>query len=414
MSDKSSRAGSTVAVAAASRRRPWEELPEDAFSVWKPELPTLAVEIIAAIRDEVPAYSRPFEGAFGENVARGVEEALRRFGDRRGSGGGESTSVYLALGRGESREGRSLEALLAAYRVGARVAWRRLAASGVAAGMKPQTLALLAEGLFAYIDELSAESAEGYAREQAQRAGETERRREACVRLLLRDPPASRRTIADAAEAAAWTVPSAVAVVVWPLAGGRRPLARLPLGTLTMAVEAVWCAVVPDPAGPGRRDELAGALEGTPAGLGTAVAPPDAGRSLRRALGALTLAQERGADAFVAADEERTTLLLRAEPSLVDEIAAARLLPLAGETVRSRARLEETLLAWLRHEGNATAAGAELGVHGQTVRYRLGRLRELFGDTLEDPDARFELELALRAGARHVHRGAGPGPAAAR
>jgi DNA-binding PucR family transcriptional regulator len=31
------------------------------------------------------------------------------------------------------------------------------------------------------------------------------------------------------------------------------------------------------------------------------------------------------------------------------------------------------------------------------VRYRLARLRERFGETLEDPDARFELELALRA-----------------
>ena len=31
------------------------------------------------------------------------------------------------------------------------------------------------------------------------------------------------------------------------------------------------------------------------------------------------------------------------------------------------------------------------------MRYRLTRLRELFGDALEDPEARFELELALRA-----------------
>jgi DNA-binding PucR family transcriptional regulator len=41
---------------------------------------------------------------------------------------------------------------------------------------------------------------------------------------------------------------------------------------------------------------------------------------------------------------------------------------------------------------------AELGVHPQTVRYRLRQLRELFGTALEDPDARFELALALRSG----------------
>jgi len=34
------------------------------------------------------------------------------------------------------------------------------------------------------------------------------------------------------------------------------------------------------------------------------------------------------------------------------------------------------------------------------VGYRLGQLRELFGPALEDPQARFELELALRAGVR--------------
>ena len=43
------------------------------------------------------------------------------------------------------------------------------------------------------------------------------------------------------------------------------------------------------------------------------------------------------------------------------------------------------------------AAASELRVHPQTVRYRLARLRELLGDTLEEPDARFELEAALRA-----------------
>ena len=44
------------------------------------------------------------------------------------------------------------------------------------------------------------------------------------------------------------------------------------------------------------------------------------------------------------------------------------------------------------------AVAAELGVHPQTVRYRLRQLRELFGTRLEDPEARFELSLALRVG----------------
>ena len=47
--------------------------------------------------------------------------------------------------------------------------------------------------------------------------------------------------------------------------------------------------------------------------------------------------------------------------------------------------------------GNAVAMAAELHVHPQTARYRVARLRELFGEDLDHPDARFELEIALRA-----------------
>ena len=49
------------------------------------------------------------------------------------------------------------------------------------------------------------------------------------------------------------------------------------------------------------------------------------------------------------------------------------------------------------HRGRTEAVAKALHVHPQTVRYRLARLRELFGPRLDDPDARFELELALRA-----------------
>src|SRR5690349_24185523 len=63
-----------------------------------------------------------------------------------------------ALGRGEARSGRSADALLAAYRVGARVAWREMAAVAVAAGADGESIASFAELVFAYIDELSTAS----------------------------------------------------------------------------------------------------------------------------------------------------------------------------------------------------------------------------------------------------------------
>ena len=80
--------------------------------------------------------------------------------------------------RGELRQGRTLDSLQAAYRVGARVAWRRLAAAARRAGVEPDVLSLLAESIFAYIDELSADSVEGYAEAQARLEDERRRRRQ--------------------------------------------------------------------------------------------------------------------------------------------------------------------------------------------------------------------------------------------
>jgi hypothetical protein len=383
----------------ARTERPWDSLPPELHDVLAPHLPALGDEIIAAIRAEVPPYARPLTGGFGENVHRGVTQALEQFvamAREPGTGREAGRRIYVALGRGEAREGRTLEALLSAYRVGARVAWRRLSQAGLEAELKPETLVLLAESIFAYIDELSAESAEGFAQEQAARAGESEARRAALVALVLAAQPADPAVVAAAADAAAWPVPALLAVAVWRAQEGRRPSSKLPLGSIAAPHDGLVAALVPDPEGPGRRAEVLGALRRTTAGLGTTVPVEKAPRSLRRATAALALAEERGSRGVLAADEHRTELLCRADRSLVAEIGADRLAPLAGETERSRERLQETLLAWLRRQGNVPAAAGDLHVHPQTVRYRMTRLRELLGDTLDDPDCRFELEAALR------------------
>jgi DNA-binding PucR family transcriptional regulator len=106
----------------------------------------------------------------------------------------------------------------------------------------------------------------------------------------------------------------------------------------------------------------------------------------------------------VLASEHLGALALHADPALVRELAVTRLAPLERLTPAAQARLQATLLAWLRRQGNVALVAAELHVHPQTVRYRLARLRECFGATLDDPDARFELELALRG---QAGRGAG-------
>ena len=122
----------------------------------------------------------------------------------------------------------------------------------------------------------------------------------------------------------------------------------------------------------------------------------DAGASVQRAGAALAL---DAPGPLVVADDHLATLLLGADRALGAELAHARLAPLAELTDNQRERMTETLRAWLDRPGQVQAVAATLGVHPQTVRYRLNRLRELFGERLEDPDARFELSLALRVAA---------------
>jgi hypothetical protein len=390
--------------------QPWHELPPAVAAVVRPLLPGLVDEIIAAV-GTVPAYQRPLEGDFGVGVRVGVEQALNHLVLEIEAGGPVPRSdVYRRLGRGEMRAGRSLDALLSAYRAGARVTWRRAAEAGEQSGLEPATLYLLAESIFAYIDVLSAESAEGYALEQTHIAGETELARRRLVRLLVRDPPAEPELVQAAAREAVWELPRTLAAVAIASEGGahgvdphavdpaRRPQpVRLPVGAITESVGEVVCAIVPDPDAPGRRRQLERAMRQARVrgGLGTTVAWGDAALSFGRARAALALAAVSG-ESLISAQDHAGELLLRADPLLAAEFATAELAPLSELSAGSRERLTATLAAWLDEQGRLGPAALRLGIHPQTARYRLARLRELFGDALDDPDTRFWLALALR------------------
>ncbi|MDQ3721396.1 MAG: helix-turn-helix domain-containing protein, partial [Actinomycetota bacterium] len=125
----------------------------------------------------------------------------------------------------------------------------------------------------------------------------------------------------------------------------------------------------------------------------------EAARSARRAraLALLLAAEEAPAGgAVVAAEERLADLVLHGDRDLGDDLAAVLLEPLASLSPSARGRLLDTLAAWLDHQGSAPRVAEALHVHPQTVRYRVGQLRELFGERLDDPRARFELSLAVR------------------
>jgi PucR C-terminal helix-turn-helix domain len=382
-------------------------LPPELANALRPALPDLAQHIIVAIGREVPAYARPLEGPFGRALRVGVERALSRFVDgieRPGAGDGGAREIYVALGRGEMRAGRSLDALLSAYRIGARLAWERFVAAGEAAGHEPRTLYRLASAIFDYIDGISAESVEGFTEERAAAEGERQRRRRALARLLARDD-VSGEEVHDLARLAAWTRPELIAALVVGDASGEEPDAdrlasRMGGGVIAAAEGTLAIAWVPDPQAPGRRAQLESGLDAVPAALGPTVALGRAPLSLARARAAHALVLDGVVDrgGLVVADEHLPALLLHGgDRSLAADLAAGALAPLDELRPGPRGRLRATLRAWLDHPGQVTRVAGELHVHPQTVRYRVAQLRELFGDRLEDPDARFELALALRA-----------------
>jgi hypothetical protein len=383
------------------------ELPPELATALRPALPDLAQEIIAAIGRDVPDYARPLEGPFGRALRVGVERALRRFVDAiedPASDDGGAREIYVALGRGEMRAGRSLDALLSAYRIGARRAWEHFVAAGEAAGHEPHTLYRLASAIFDYIDGISAESVEGFTQERAAAEGERQRRRRALARLLTRDDVVADE-VRDLARQAGWSRPATLAALVVGEVSGEEPDAdrvasRLGGGAIAVADGALTIAWVPDPQAPGRRAQLEAALDGAPAALGPAVAIERAPFSLARARATHALVLDGRVDGgpLVAADDHLPALLLHGgDGSLAADLAASALAPLDDLRPGARARLRATLRAWLDHPGQVTRVAGDLHVHPQTVRYRVAQLRELFGERLDDPDARFELALALRA-----------------
>jgi hypothetical protein len=364
-----------------SDERPWSELPRRLGDVLRPGLPALADEIIAAIAEAVPEYDRPLRGNFGRGIRTGVEQALAQFVDLLGAPeAAPRGGVYRALGRGEHRQGRTLDALQAAYRTGARVAWRRSGEAAARAGIGADDQRRLAEAIFAYIDQLAAESVAGYASAQARVAGEAERRRRRLVAALIEGQPEA--ALEAAGQDAGWPLPRLVAVIA--AGDAERIAARLGPG----AIAADEILVVADPEAPGSR--LRSVLEETPAGVGPTVEPAQAPLSHRLALAARALAS--GSPVF--ADDRLPDLMIAADEELAARLSDRALAPLAGD--RS-GRLTDTLRAWLDAQGHHPTVAAALHIHPQTVRYRLARLRERFGDVLDDPEGRLALQLAFRA-----------------
>ncbi len=369
-------------------------------------LPRMAERSVAAIIAEVPAYTDPFQGRMGQNIENAVQNSIGIFLRlaTRGEDVDPRTQLTVALdgayelGRGEARSGRSIDALLAAFRVGAREAWRELSAIAVGEGLSAQTVARFAELVFAYIDELSASSVSGHADELATAGRVRQRYLDRLTRQLLAGEPPE--TLAASAEAAAWEPPQTLTALLVPVAQLTRLATLLSPSTLYatddlpgLGSDESWAAVlVPD-----AHDKKRPALLAMLAGLRSVVGPPRPWAALQssylRAVRARHLTADN--DAVLDSDERLVQLVLSADRESVDDLRERALAPLAALGPKTVDRLAETLRSWLLNQGRRDAVAAELFVHPQTVRYRMNQIREAYGNALNDPETILELTVAL-------------------
>lgn len=366
----------------------------------RPHTGRLAAAIMREVQRSVPAYSRPRTGKFGKVFTEGVEQAVRHVIDSIGNPDivhNDWIELFRNRGRLEFMEGRSLDALQAAARIGARVAWQYVAPVLRKAGASPSVLAHSAEIIFAYVEELSATALEGYSETQMLAGGTIERRRRQLLDRLLSGTPTTSAALAGMSRGAGWTLPEEVAVVALERTRGDAdfPVELLDERVLVDLESSQPCLLTTHPKG--QLGPLTNRWNGWRAAVSPTVPLADAPAALRLARHALTLVRpDDDQDPVVWCQDQLTTLWLLGEDFLAAEMRRRTLAPLEALSGRQRVRLSETLLVWLETRGGAPEIARRLGVHPQTVRARLHQLRELFSDRLDSADERFGMRLALR------------------
>ncbi|WP_151775519.1 PucR family transcriptional regulator [Streptomyces abyssomicinicus] len=147
-------------------------------------------------------------------------------------------------------------------------------------------------------------------------------------------------------------------------------------------------------------------------GVSAPAGPTSVGAAYKQAVQALAVARRRGR---VLVEHEHlaagSVLPLLADDA-VRAFAEGQLRALRDHDATGRGDLVASLRAWLSRHGQWDAAAADLGVHRHTLRYRMRRVEEILGRSLDDPDVRMELWLALKAtgnGNGNAHGGGGGG-----
>ncbi len=135
------------------------------------ELPQMARDIGLRVRAEIAEYRWPADGEQARSIREGTEKALLTFVTqifRTGEPHRGDRGLLPRPGPAGGDRGRHLESLHAAFRVGALIAWRRIAAAAERDPLPSETVARLADLVFSFADRLAQLAGEGFAQAHAE------------------------------------------------------------------------------------------------------------------------------------------------------------------------------------------------------------------------------------------------------
>ena len=123
-----------------------------------------------------------------------------------------------------------------------------------------------------------------------------------------------------------------------------------------------------------------GCCGSSPTATRSSARPGRGGRSARRTPARSAALSLRTTPEPVDTERHLASLVVTADPEALADLRERALAPLADVRPATAEKLEATLRSWLLHQGRREDVAADLFVHPQTVRYRMGQLRELYGD----------------------------------
>ncbi|MBQ0953504.1 PucR family transcriptional regulator [Streptomyces sp. RK76] len=132
-------------------------------------------------------------------------------------------------------------------------------------------------------------------------------------------------------------------------------------------------------------------------GVSAPSGPIAASAAYKQAQQALSVARRRGRVCVEHEHVAAGSVLPLLADDAVRAFADGLLRALRDHDATGRGDLVASVRAWLSRHGQWDAAAADLGVHRHTLRYRMRRVEEILGRSLDDPDVRMELWLALKA-----------------